>query len=68
MTEPTGKGMSDEELAKQVMPSILELQKVLVQNARNSRQFQHEVGYVSLTSCDHHSCGGPGGGGGGTIM
>ncbi|MFD3532755.1 hypothetical protein [Streptomyces sp. NPDC058664] len=65
MTEPTGTGKSEEELAKQVMPSILELQKILVESAKSSRQFQHEVAYVSLTSCDHHSCGGPGGG---TIM
>ncbi|WP_404960428.1 hypothetical protein [Streptomyces sp. 147326] len=64
MTEPTGTGRSEEELVKQVMPTILELQKVLVQGARRSQQPPLEAaGYVSITSCDHHSCGG-----GGTIM
>ncbi|MGW4027418.1 hypothetical protein [Streptomyces sp. NPDC005009] len=59
MTEPTGTGKPEEELAKQVMPSILELQRVLVEGARRSQQSPPEVaGYVSITSCDHHSCGG----------
>ncbi|MFB8237433.1 hypothetical protein ACFC58_12865 [Kitasatospora purpeofusca] len=68
MTESTGTGRSEEELTKQVMPAILELQRVLVQGARRPQQPQFEAAaYVSITSCDHHSCGG-GGGGGPTIM
>lgn len=56
-------GNAEEELARQVMPSIVELQKILVEGARNALGERTERAAefsLSLTSCDHHSCGGGG--------
>ncbi|MBC2879093.1 MULTISPECIES: hypothetical protein [Streptomyces] len=61
MTEPTSAGKSAEDLAKQVMPAILELQRVLRPHTVAS-EAQEVRGYISLTSCQYLSCG-PGGGG-----
>ncbi|MER5780141.1 hypothetical protein ABT104_00195 [Streptomyces mobaraensis] len=59
MTEPTSTGKSAEDLAKQVMPAVLELQRVL--RTHTGRTEAQEVrGYISLTSCQYLSCG-PGG-------
>jgi hypothetical protein len=43
-----------------VWPTILELQKVLVERLRGAgeaaRLRPEEVAAISFTSCDHHSC------------
>ncbi|KUM87596.1 hypothetical protein AQI94_16110 [Streptomyces pseudovenezuelae] len=59
MTDASNKS-SAEELAQQVMPTILELQRVLVEGSRNALGTGSErmAGIVSLTSCTSHSCHG----------
>lgn len=50
---------AEQELARLVMPSIVELQKVLVDRIRGSGgklRPPGELEAISLTSCDHHSC------------
>jgi hypothetical protein len=49
---------SEQELARQVMPTILELQKVLVDRlaGTSGKGRTGELAIVSLTSCDSHSC------------
>ncbi|KAB7834246.1 hypothetical protein J7W19_26345 [Streptomyces mobaraensis NBRC 13819 = DSM 40847] len=59
MTEPTTSGTTAGELAQQVMPSVLELQRVLLAHAGGGRDAQEIRGYVSLTSCYQNSCAGP---------
>ncbi|MFI0543822.1 hypothetical protein RKD19_001496 [Streptomyces canus] len=60
MTDATNKSSAEEELAQQVMPTILELQRVLVEGSRNALGTGSErmAGIVSLTSCTSHSCHG----------
>ncbi|MEV7187331.1 hypothetical protein [Kitasatospora sp. NPDC093102] len=55
MTEPAQQS-SPEDLAKQVMPSVLELQKLLVERTRRALPDGGDVAVVSVTSCNHHSC------------
>lgn len=48
---------SEEEMQRLVWPSILELQKLLVERVRGTLgRPGEEVAAISFTSCDHHSC------------
>lgn len=53
-----GSGSSDEEMQKQVWPTILELQRVLVDRLKGTtiRPGGGDLAAISITSCEHHSC------------
>ncbi len=56
--KPGSPAPTDEELQRLVMPTILELQKVLVERFRRPTTMRpgDELAVVSVTSCNQQSC------------
>jgi hypothetical protein len=57
-SERPGQPAPTEEEMRQLWPTVLELQRVLVERLRGTARLRppDEVAAISFTSCDHHSC------------
>jgi hypothetical protein len=56
--QPSSTAPTDEEILKASIPTVVELQRLLVDRLRSGRLKPEggEMDIVSLTSCTHHSC------------
>ena len=52
----SGEPMSEEEAQRAMWPTILELQKLLVERTRAVKTNGGDVTALSITSCDSQSC------------